>query len=551
MFGGNNHTEDTAYEVTEAFESYLSEGEIDYYNLTADSTEFYSPNGSAFWSVSYENSKGEAPSSIIVPNGTKLTQSQLPELEAEGFAFGGWYAGTTKVTDGSYTVTGTTVLTAKWLKKCTITYITERGTAPAPAAAGETDLVSSKLLPNIEVEGWFLEGWYDGENLVEAGKYIVTGDATFTAKWVEKYTVLYSSAHGVEPERFGLLKGEKITADKLPVLKEKGWKFLGWYSDSAYTEANKVSAGYEVNTNTTLYAKWEVYTGPDDGFIFVEGGSVVGSADYNHNHTGVFPAGRTVTLSDFYMCDHELTQKEYTTIMGTNPSDFRSSPASGEVQENRPVEGVSWYDAIYFCNKYSEAAELTPCYSVGGTTDVTKWNYTPHNEYCINGTITCDMTANGYRLPTEAEWEYAARGGKKTYGKDEFAYYFPGADTVEYTSSDNTALNLLAWYCNNSKSKTHEVKKKTPNALGLYDMSGNVREWCWDWYGDISTSETVTDPCGASSGSYRVLRGGGWSMDAVNCSVSIRHYCDPYIRNDYPYYLYYGFRLVRSAQQHP
>ena len=296
----------------------------------------------------------------------------------------------------------------------------------------------------------------------------------------------------------------------------------------------------------------------DDGFVFIQGGTVVGSDDYNQYETGVFPAGRTVILSNFYMSDHEVTQGEYTVVMGENPSGFSSNPASGEIQANRPVENVSWYDAIYFCNKKSIAEGLTPCYSVEGNTEPTKWNYIPHNGNDINGTISCDFNANGYRLPTEAEWEFAARGGMETYGKAAFSNYFAGASTTDCSAYINSDLDSVGWYvyniCNNGVTSssepnssesgfgTHEVKKKLPNALGLYDMSGNVWEWSWDWYDSID-SGTVSDPCGVSSGSVRIRRGGGWGDDAICSSVSFRIYYDPYYR-----YSSGGFRLVRSAR---
>jgi formylglycine-generating enzyme required for sulfatase activity len=185
--------------------------------------------------------------------------------------------------------------------------------------------------------------------------------------------------------------------------------------------------------------------------------------------------------------------------MGNNPCWFKGNTL--------PVEMVSWYDAVEYCNKRSLQERLTPAYTIKGTN--VAWN----------------RNANGYRLPTEAEWEYAAKGGNGSPGNYEY--------------SGSSRADAVAWYEANSKEETQPVGRKASNSLGLYDMSGNVWEWCWDWYGDYS-SESQRDPAGSSSGSFRVLRGGSWYYAVGYSRSASRNYANP---SDADYNI--GFRVVR------
>lgn len=233
---------------------------------------------------------------------------------------------------------------------------------------------------------------------------------------------------------------------------------------------------------------------------------------YAQNISSDFVRISAVTLERaFYMCDHEVTQKEYKDIMGTNPSKFKANPDKGEIQKNRPVERVCWFDAIEYCNKRSIKEGLTPCYRANDSTDTSKWGIEPtadtgkwgrkptmtiSKEYNYTRStstwfdVECDWNANGYRLPTNLEWEYAASAGNNL-DKDVYS----GTD-------DESKLGDYAWYIRNSRNKTHEVKKKKPNAFGLYDMSGNVEEWCWGNEGCDYASNLHGGYWGVKNGRY-------------------------------------------------
>jgi sulfatase modifying factor 1 len=212
-----------------------------------------------------------------------------------------------------------------------------------------------------------------------------------------------------------------------------------------------------------------------------------------------------VTLPDFHIGKYEVTQKEWIEVMGDNPSQFKG--------DDLPVEMVSWYDSVEYCNKRSLKEGLSPYYNIQ------KDRKDPNNtnaEDALKWTVTINAGANGYRLPTEAEWEYAAGGGQLSKG---------------FTYSGGNDADKVAWYWQNSgdtpltggwnwpaieqnKNRSKPVGGKEPNELGLFDMSGNVREWCWDWLGDPENKES--NPQGNPSGSARVWKGGGW-MGADFC----------------------------------
>src|SRR5215475_2289450 len=214
--------------------------------------------------------------------------------------------------------------------------------------------------------------------------------------------------------------------------------------------------------------------------------------------------GKDVIISDFYIDKYEVTQKEWDQVMRTNPSHFKD--------DGLPVEMVSWYDAIEYCNKRSIQEGLQPYYNID------KIKKDPNNEPDpkfgdlddVKWTVTTNPGANGYRLPTEAEWEYAAGGGEMSR-----SYTYCGSDNVDEVSwywrdsGGEYLTGVWSWHdIEQNHNQTKPVGSKKPNELGLFDMSGNVREWCWDWYGNLKSK--VTNPQGSREGFRRVWKGGGW-----------------------------------------
>jgi len=232
------------------------------------------------------------------------------------------------------------------------------------------------------------------------------------------------------------------------------------------------------------------------------GSFVMGSPSSEENRDSDEPQHRVEITQAFLLSSTEVTQAQYELVMGENPSKFKG--------DDLPVGRVSWLAAAQFCNKLSMRDGLSLAYRIS------------------SGIVTWDVRSNGYRLPTEAEWEYACRAG---------------AETAYHTGGSESDLARAGWYSGNAGKEAHPVGEKTPNAWGLYDMHGNVWEWCWDWYGDYGSGSQM-DPQGAARGSNRVIRGGSLNFNVRNCRSADRGRYDPAnVGTDL------GLRVARSSRQ--
>lgn len=233
--------------------------------------------------------------------------------------------------------------------------------------------------------------------------------------------------------------------------------------------------------------------------VLVEGGSFKMGDTFGDGYEDEGPV-HDVSVGSFMLSKHELTQEIWEFVMHDNPSHFRG--------KDRPVEQINWFSAVEFCNKLSLLAGFEPCYEIKDTD------------------VKCDFTKDGFRLPTEAEWEFAAKGGCK--GR-------------QCLYSGSNLVDKVAWYRENSNNMSHPVGLKEPNELGLFDMSGNLWEWCWDLWG-LHQPQRQENPKGPESGTERVFRGGTWYQDSYYLRVSHRFRRKP----DTTFYGI-GFRLAKNV----
>ena len=321
------------------------------------------------------------------------------------------------------------------------------------------------------------------ENKLQTLQETLSSGRSVTLQTDREGDILYVDGKrvGVSPQKLELSYGvHTIRAERGEQHTEKELEVTETGGESVVTLGFGLLSGIRWSSSVTPKQK-EILSRLVGNMVQVEGGrfQMGGTPEQGSDANDWEKPVHEVTLSDYYMGKYEVRQSEWEAVMGNNPSYFKG--------DDLPVENVSWEDCHEFIGRLNA------------------------------------LTGLNFKLPTEAQWEYAARGGRLSKG-------------YKYSGSNN--LGEVGWYGSNSGNYTHRVGEKQPNELGLYDMSGNVYEWCEDWYGNYS-SDSQRDPLGATSGSNRVYRGGGWISVAWYCRVSIRNSGVPGDR-----YNYLGFRLV-------
>ena len=444
------------------------------------------------YDVSFEVNGGSTISSFRA-----IQITSAPSTNRDGYTFIGWYKDSafTQSITFPYVLTADTVLYAKWQRNYNVSFVTNGGSAVATISAGviETAPVSTKNDAS-------LEGWYTDSELISASKvtfpYVVTGDIILYAKWqpVQCIITYYSNGatSGTVPASVSVDKGSSYTIPgNTGNLSKTGYAFTKWATSTNGASGANYSVGQSitVTTNLNLYAQW----GKDyAAMVTVPGGTFY----FGDPRSSERPR---ITLSSFQIAQYELTYELWLEVYnwaidhGYNlTAASKGYAANDQYKSFVPATKISWNMACVWLNAYSEYKNLEPVYYRGSAV----WK----DDTSASNTFSWNRTKNGYRLPTECEWEFAAGGGSET--EHDFNKY-AGSNTID----------IVAWYYGNTTGNTtmkefSPVGTKKANKLNIFDMSGNVAEWCYDYFSDWGTGELTNPVHEHQDYTYTVIRGG-------------------------------------------
>jgi uncharacterized repeat protein (TIGR02543 family) len=513
-----------------------------------------------------------------------------PPMSKEGYAFVGWYTEDTFNTLWNFdtdTVTGDTILYAKWVvppKYYTVTFNTNSSiTAPVTQTIIEGGKITEPLGTAMRQEGYSFRGWYaEDQSLWNFAADQITQNMTLHAEWsIIYYTVVFNmgimnpvssnlniiyGGGNQSPENQTIAYGGKA-AEPLGMSRDDmaitdGYGFDGWWLLDLSTQAewkfedNTVGPAYTTagTTNINLYPKWIKdqkyleYTTEKGNLVWVRNGSfTMGSQSVS----GSRPEHQVTLTKGFFMGMYLITQEQYVAVMGYTPN-------SNKDGTYLPANRVTWLDAIMFCNKLTDMENKAKGTSLQKVYDIDESsivladgsNWPPiSSQTIISARVMINWDANGYRLPTEAEWEYAARGGKGSPGNYEWAGSNTAAEVAWYGGTGGTVTDRV----------THPVGLLKPNILRTFDMSGNLCEWCWDEYDSrYYSASPANDPKGPGTNTvvinnpgqdtYRVRRGGSWNHGVNNTRTFIRDSFQPTDINMTNFWTI-GFRVIRGPLQ--